>query len=73
MLAYLTAVPGGVPAVGCARALGWDASRVAAVLDELSDSPFIVVQPESRVLLATDEGRRALRNAQAPHCSRVER
>ncbi len=73
VLAHLTSTPRGVRSVSCARAIGWDTSRLSHQLRRLERRGLITRSGgdggdgRATVVALTDEGRRAHRRAVGPH------
>ncbi|HJB64149.1 MAG TPA: MarR family winged helix-turn-helix transcriptional regulator [Candidatus Microbacterium pullistercoris] len=72
VLAHLATMPDGVRSASCARAMGWDTSRLSHQLRRLEQRGLVTRggadgDRRASVVALTDEGRRAHRRAVGPH------
>lgn len=78
VLAHLAPAPEGVRSVPCARAMGWDTSRLSHQLRRLERRGFVARSGgdggdgRATVVALTHEGRRAYRRAIRPHLTAAE-
>lgn len=73
VLAHLASAPDGLRASSCARAIGWDSSRLSHQVRRLEQRGFVVrsggdgADGRATVVALTVEGRRTYRRALGPH------
>jgi DNA-binding MarR family transcriptional regulator len=82
VLAHLATTPSGVRSVPCARAIGWDTSRLSHQLRRLEQRGYVARSGDdgrsgsdgrATVVALTDEGRRVYRRAIRPHLEAAQR
>ena len=78
VLAHLATTPRGVRSVPCARAIGWDTSRLSHQLRRLEQRGYVARSGDdgddgrATVVALTDDGRRVYRRAIRPHLEAAE-
>lgn len=79
VLAHLASTADGVRSSSCARAIGWDTSRLSHQIRRLEQRGYLVRSKDSdtdgraTLVMLTDEGRRAYRRALGPHLKAAQR
>lgn len=79
VLAHLAQAPRGMRSVSCARAMGWDTSRLSHQLRRLERRGYVARHGgdggdgRATVVALSDEGRRVYRRAVRPHLEAAER
>jgi DNA-binding MarR family transcriptional regulator len=79
VLAHLAPTPRGIRSVSCARAMGWDTSRLSHQLRRLERRGYVARSGgdggdgRATVVALTNEGRRVYRRAVGPHLEAAER
>lgn len=79
VLAHLASSTEGVRSSSCARAIGWDTSRLSHQIRRLEQRAYVARRGDggadgrATLVALTDEGRRAYRRALSPHLEAAQR